>query len=212
MTTELVIVGIGDQGRACLAIADAMIRDGAPMKVRGFVDDSPTPVNRDRIERQGYPLLGNFAAVLADHRDAEACLGIGNGRLRRALDAQLTAQEVPCATLVHPDSTIGPGVEIEPGCVVFAGARLTTNIRAGRHVHINQNVTIGHDTTLGNFVSLNPLAAVSGDCTIADEVMRGVGAVVLQGVSVGAGSVVGGSACVVRDVPPNVTVKGVPAG
>ena len=41
--------------------------------------------------------------------------------------------------------------------------------------------------------------------------MIGANAVVLQGLSVGPGATVGAGACVVRDVPADVTVKGVPA-
>ncbi len=95
--------------------------------------------------------------------------------------------------------------------MVCAGVRVTTNIHLGQHVHLNINATVGHDSSIGDFVSVNPLASISGDCVIEDEVLIGVGGVVLNGVTVGRASVVGGSACVVKDVPPGVVVKGIPA-
>jgi acyl-[acyl carrier protein]--UDP-N-acetylglucosamine O-acyltransferase len=65
------------------------------------------------------------------------------------------------------------------------GVRITTNIAIGQHVHINLNATVGHDTSIGDFVSLNPLASISGDCVIEDDVLVGVGGIVLNGLRLG---------------------------
>jgi acetyltransferase-like isoleucine patch superfamily enzyme len=78
-------------------------------------------------------------------------------------------------------------------------------------VHLNQNATVGHDSVLDAFVQVNPLAAVSGDCWLGERVLIGTTAAVLQGLSVGAGATVGAGACVVRPVPGDTVVKGVPA-
>ncbi len=95
--------------------------------------------------------------------------------------------------------------------MIFAGARLTTNIKLGRHVQINQNATVGHDSLLDDYATINPMAAISGNVHVGAAGMVGAGAVILQGLSVGARARIGASACVVRDVPEDVTVKGVPA-
>jgi acetyltransferase-like isoleucine patch superfamily enzyme len=76
-------------------------------------------------------------------------------------------------------------------------------------VHVN--ATVGHDTTLADFVSLYPQAAVSGDCEIDAAVTVGASAAVLQGRRIGRNAFIGAGAVVVRDVPPEHTVKGVPA-
>jgi serine acetyltransferase len=78
-------------------------------------------------------------------------------------------------------------------------------------VHIDQNATIGHDTTIGAFSRLNPQACVSGSVKIADGVLVGASATVLQGLSVAARATVGAGSVVVRDVAADSTVKGVPA-
>jgi acetyltransferase-like isoleucine patch superfamily enzyme len=64
---------------------------------------------------------------------------------------------------------------------------------------------------VGDFVSINPLAAVSGGCRLERGVMVGTNAAVLQDLTVGTDAVVGAGACVVRDVPAGAVVKGVPA-
>ena len=54
-------------------------------------------------------------------------------------------------------------------------------------------------------------AMVTSSVTLGDEVMMGTHSAILQGLTMGSRSVAGASACVVKDVPPDTVVKGVPA-
>ncbi|WP_181309849.1 NeuD/PglB/VioB family sugar acetyltransferase [Nocardioides campestrisoli] len=211
---ELVVVGAGGFGREVLDVVDAIGPDS--WQVVGVVDDGPTEKNLELLARRDVAYLGTLESLLAQ-RDAGSVtashyvVGIGSPAVRRAVAERLDAAGLQPATLVHPTVTTGFDVTVGPGSVVCAGVRLTTNIRLGRHVHLNLNTTVGHDTVIGDYVSANPLASISGDCVLEDEVLVGVAGVVLNGLTVGRGSVVGGSACVVKDVPPGVVVKGIPA-
>lgn len=213
MTESLVIIGAGGFGREVLDIVDAINAQSQTPRwqVLGVVDDAPAPINLERLAARGVEFLGGTEVPVGWTTPVFYALGIGNPKVRRILAERYDAAQLKAATLVHPSVTTGFGVEVGPGAVICAGVRLTTNIRIGRHVHLNLNVTVGHDTALGDFVSINPLASISGDCVIESEVLVGVAGVVLNGLTVGIGSTVGGSACVVRDVPAGVTVKGVPA-
>ncbi len=70
---------------------------------------------------------------------------------------------------------------------------------------------MGHDCVFDDHVSVNPLAAVSGEVRLESGVLIGTTAAVLQGLRVGRDATVGAGACVVRDVPAGAVVKGVPA-
>ncbi|WP_433392441.1 acetyltransferase [Micromonospora sp. KLBMP9576] len=214
MTTQLVVVGCGGHGREVLAIVRA-INDVAPGRPPwhplGVVDDRPTEENLKRLQRLDVPYLGDVAWLHDAPPDARHVIGIGDPRVRRAVDQRITGHRPPAASLVHPDATVGPETVHGPGFVVFAGARVTTNVVIGRHVHLNQNVTVGHDSTLDDYVSVNPLGVVSGDCHLAEGALVGTAAAVLEQLRVGRDSTVGACACVVRDVPDGRVVKGVPA-
>ena len=213
MSEEIVIVGAGGFGREVVDVVEAInaeLREPR-WRVRGVVDDAPSPVNLGRLAVRGVEFLGGTEVAAAWAGEASFVVGIGSPHLRRRIAERYEKAGLEPATLVHPSVTRGFDVRVGSGSVICAGVRLTTNISLGRHVHLNLNSTVGHDTSLGDFVSVNPLASISGDCVIEDEVVIGVAGVILNGLTVGRGAVVGGSACVVKDVPPDVVVKGVPA-
>ena len=88
---------------------------------------------------------------------------------------------------------------------------LTCDITLGRFVLLNLGCTVGHDAVLGDFCSLMPHANVSGAARLEHGVYLGTNATVIQGVRVGAHTIVGAGAVAVRDLPANVTAVGVPA-
>lgn len=213
MSLDLVVVGCGGHGREIAQLVDAVNRAATrpPWRLLGFVDDNPSEVNRKRVEAGGRAYLGPLAALADLPPHTHLVLGLGDPRVRRAVARRVDAVGLPAASLVHPDATVGDDLAAGEGLVVFAGARITTNVTAGRHLHVNQNATLAHDCVAGDFVSLHPLAAVSGEVELGTGALVGAGAVVLPGLRVGAGATVGAGACVTRDVPPDSVVKGVPA-
>lgn len=99
----------------------------------------------------------------------------------------------PMATLYITTPDIGPGLYIQHGFATIISAR-----RIGRDAWINQQVTIGY-------------ANRDDAPTLGDGVTISAGAKVIGAVHVGDRSKVGANAVVVKDVPADVTVVGVPA-
>jgi sugar O-acyltransferase (sialic acid O-acetyltransferase NeuD family) len=207
---DLVIVGAGGFGREVADVVSAINAEAQTFNLIGFVDDGPSPEDVAQIDRLGIPLVGSVSEVLT--RPASGyVLGIGSGATRRLLDRQFQAAGWTATELVHPLASVGANVVLGPGTILCAGVRLTTNIRLGRHVHVNLNSTIGHDTLLLDYVTVNPLVAISGNVTVGEASMLGTHSAVLQNLTIGRDSVVGGGALVVRCVPDCTVVKGVPA-
>ena len=97
---------------------------------------------------------------------------------------------------IHPGATIGRGLFIDHGSGVVVGE--TTRI--GEYVTIFQGVTLGG--TGKERGKRHP--------TIGDNVVIGAGAKVLGDITVGKNSMVGANAVVIRTVPEDSTVVGVP--
>lgn len=217
MSTSIVVVGAGGFGREVVDVIEAMNAESPeqaarPWRLLGVLDDSPSETNLERLADRSIPFLGALDDFLRErHQDTAYAVGVGATAVRRRIAERCDAAGLAAATLIHPSVTMGSRVSVGAGSVLCAGARITTNIDIGRHVHVNLNVTIGHDTVVEDYVSLNPLASISGDCVLETGVLVGVGGIVLNGLSVGRGATVGGAACVVKQVEPGATVVGVPA-
>ena len=115
------------------------------------------------------------------------------------------------ANLVHPTTNVALTVRLDAGVYVGPHTVMAPYTRLGNLVFVNRSVTIGHHTTIGDFCTLNPGVNVAGRCRIGRSVTIGMGANIVDDVTVGDSAVVGAGALVTRDVPPRVTVYGVPA-
>jgi serine O-acetyltransferase len=101
------------------------------------------------------------------------------------------------------------GIEIHPAARI--GKRLF--IDHGMGVVIGETAEIGDDVTLYQGVTLGGVSLDPGKRhpTLGDGVVVGAGAAVLGPFTVGHGARIGSNAVVVREVPPGVTVVGIPA-
>ena len=100
------------------------------------------------------------------------------------------------------------GIEIHPGAEI--GKELF--IDHGMGVVIGETTIIGDGVTLYQGVTLGGTGKEKGKRhpTIGNNVVVGTGAKVLGNITIGDNSYVGANAVVIKDVPPNSTVVGVP--
>ena len=211
---NLIVVGAGGHGSEVLSyLRTLQVSVGGPRLV-GFVDEV-----RKNGPWEGTEVLGDFDA-LTRHlagRGPERYgyhLAVGSPDLRRRFFARLSQADLQSLlpwTLVHPGAIIGRDVTLALGVLVAPGGVLTTRIVVGAHSIINVGVSISHGCALGEFVTINPGARLCGDVQVGDGVTVGAGATVIEKISLGNGAVIGAGAVVIDDVPPGVTVAGVPA-
>ena len=97
---------------------------------------------------------------------------------------------------IHPGASIGPGFFIDHGMGVVIGET----------AEIGADVTLYHGVTLGG----TSLEKGKRHPTLGDRVVVGAGAKVLGAITIGADSRIGANAVVVKSVPPNSVVVGVP--
>jgi serine O-acetyltransferase len=97
---------------------------------------------------------------------------------------------------IHPGATIGKRFFIDHGMGVVIGET----------AEIGENVTIYHGVTLGG----TSLSKGKRHPTLECDVVVGAGAKILGAITIGEASRIGANAVVVKNVPPNSVVVGVP--
>lgn len=112
------------------------------------------------------------------------------GRLLSQLIRTLTGVEI------HPGATIGHGFFIDHGMGVVIGET----------AEIGEDVTLYHGVTLGG----TSLEKGKRHPTLDDRVVVGAGAKVLGAITIGADTRIGANAVVVKSVPANSVVVGIP--
>ncbi|QGN31715.1 gamma carbonic anhydrase family protein [Microlunatus sp. Gsoil 973] len=117
----------------------------------------------------------------------------------------------PNATVIG-DATLAEESSVYYGAVVRADM---AEVRLGNGSNLQDNVVVhtdfGHPSLIGNGVSVRHLAVIHG-CTIADNVLIGMGATVLNGAQIGTGSLVAAGTVILEGtvIPPRSLVAGVP--
>ena len=208
MAEEIIIVGSGAHARVVFDILKAAGRSG---NVGAFVDvegKGEAPATMEGVQViQGLEAMHEYVKT----HEVTAILGHGNNSRRKSILPHLEGLGVKLGTAVHPSAIISPGVEIGGGTTVSAGTVLVTGAKIGKAVIINTAATVDHDCVIGDFVQIAPGAHLAGRVKVESEAFVGIGAVVIQNLTIGRASVIGAGAAVVRDVPPESLVIGVPA-
>lgn len=148
------------------------------------------------------PAATSFLEVLLTYAGVHALIFYRIARAFRSLGIPLLPRWV---------SQVGrfcTGIEIHPGATI--GRNLF--IDHGMGVVIGETTIIGDEVTLYQGVTLGGTGKEKGKRhpTIGNNVVVGTGAKVLGNITIGDNSYVGANAVVIRDVPPNSTVVGVP--
>lgn len=97
---------------------------------------------------------------------------------------------------IHPGAKIGKGLFIDHG----------TGVVIGETAEVGDNVTMFHGVTLGG----TGKEKGKRHPTIGNNVFIGSGAKILGNIKVGDNSKIGANAVILKDVPSNVTIVGVP--
>lgn len=128
--------------------------------------------------------------------------------------------QIPEDCFVAPNATIVGDVTMGAECSVWFNAVVrgdVNSIQMGNKVNIQDGACIHctyekTKTIIGNNVSIGHNAIVHG-CTVEDNVLIGMGAIVMDRVHIGSNSIIAAGAVVLEDteVPPGSIFAGVPA-
>ncbi|HTM66014.1 MAG TPA: gamma carbonic anhydrase family protein [Flavipsychrobacter sp.] len=128
--------------------------------------------------------------------------------------------QIPEDCFIAPNATIVGDVVMGKECSIWFNAVVRGDvnaIRMGHRVNIQDGACIHctyqkSQTIIGNNVSIGHHAIVHG-CTVEDNVLIGMGAIVMDRVRIGSNSIIAAGAVVLEDteIPPGTIFAGIPA-
>lgn len=194
-------------------VADVARADG--WAIAGFVDASPEKIHTV-VEPGGAAVIWTQAELFerlssSPLPDVAFAVAVGHNRTRLNLIARLHELAATVPVITHPSSVVSSSAELGSGTVVMPNVVVNAAARVGRGCILNSGCVVEHDCELGDGVHVSPNATLAGAVRAGECSWIGAGATVIPGQTIGEGSVVGAGAVVVRAVPPDTTVVGVPA-
>jgi sugar O-acyltransferase (sialic acid O-acetyltransferase NeuD family) len=209
---RIVIVGAGGMAREVKALIREINRIVPMWEFAGYVVTDLTKLT-DIDSRE--EVVGDYEWLRANANRVDAVtIGIGTptARLNVSEEIQSVLPDVEFPPLIHPTAHLDfETAQIGSGALVCSGVIGTVNIILDRFALCNFGCTLGHEAQIGEGSVINPGANISGGVKLGRGVLVGTGAQILQYITVGDHATVGAGAVVTRNLPPAITVVGIPA-
>jgi len=202
---NIVIVGAGGFGREVYLWAkDSFSQD--QYKIKGFLDDNSKALDGYNVE---IGVVGSIDKYEIKEKD-RFIIGIGTLAIKKQIVEKLMVRGAKFINLIHPTAVIADTAVIGRGNVIAPFVLISNCAKLNDFVVLNVYSSCGHDTRIGKYCTLSPYSAATGFVILEDEVFLGTHATIIPGKKVGYKSKVSANSVVMRDVPANKMVFGVP--
>ncbi|MDC1433197.1 NeuD/PglB/VioB family sugar acetyltransferase [Burkholderiales bacterium] len=197
-----IILGSGGAGRTAASIVELTGKN--PI---AFLEDSPKSKSVN-----GFPVAG----MIEDRfkfQDSKFIIAFGTRYMREriVLFEKMQHEGFVFANAIFPHAFIDRSASLGVGNVITAGCKVLPNVIIANNCFFCVTSSVDHDCEVQDGVYLAPGATLCGGAIIEEGAVIGANATILPEVRVGRYAVVGAGAVVVRDVPPDCLVVGVPA-
>jgi len=206
-----ICIVLGGGGHACVLI-DCLQASGH-VQLYGVLDRDRSRWGQKLLD---IPILGDvelLKEIVAKgvNRFIVGVGGIGDNRPRQRLFELGLSYHLEPLTVIHPTAicsrwaNLGQGSQLLPGSIINARAEL------GLNVIVNSGAIVEHDCLIESHAHIATGARLASMVRVGNGAHVGAGATVRQCITIGARAIVGAGAVVVKDVPPDTVVAGVPA-
>ncbi len=207
MTPRVVLFGTGDFAR----VASVYLAEDSPYRVEAFAVHDQYRTSDTLLGKPVVPF--ERLAELYPPGEVSLFVAVGFKRVnkqRAELVAECKRLGYTLISYVCSKATVWGDLTIGDNCFVFENNVIQPFAKIGTDTILWSGNHIGHDSTIGDHCFVSSHVVVSGHAKVGDYCFLGVNSTLRDGVTVGAESVIGAGATVLKDVPPGSVVKGTP--
>lgn len=199
---KIVIIGKGGFAKEVKWLIDSINRVEKEWEFLGYIDK----------EKGAEEVISDDSYIINTEENLFVTLAIGNPTLRKNIyEKYKENKHLHFPNLIAPSVYVSDSIQLGEGNIICSSTIMTVDILIGNFNIINLDCTIGHDVKIGNFNTINPGSNISGNVILKDLIEVGTGSKIIQGKEINKGVVIGAGAVVIKDVPCDTTVVGVPA-
>lgn len=203
-----VIIGAGTYGEVYLAY---LLEDG--VEIVGFLDDDS---NLHGTFVRGVPVLGGINMlenIKKTHRIEAVYCPLGNNKLRVEIMTHALELGYKIPNFIHHSVNIAPNVEIaNKGVYILSGTTIMPWCKICDFVMMSVNTIVSHHSNLEEGVFLSFGVNLGASITVHKYAYLGISSTIMTGVhQLGENCMIGAGAVVIKDVPENAVMAGVPA-
>ena len=186
-----------------------LIESSSIYRLYGFIDnhDLSRQFGLDHITYLGTDECRD--QYLKKNPDLNFVLGMDNPGDRKKILKYYNPKHF--VTLVSHLSHVSQRANIGKGSILQHRTTIMPFAKIGQGCLLNCNASIHHESVLGDYSTMAPGSILLGRVKVGAEAYIGAGAIVKENCTIGKGAVIGAGAVVVKDVPQNTRVVGVPA-
>lgn len=138
-------------------------------------------------------------------------VAVGNNSVRQRLCKRVQAAGFNLVNLVHPSAVVSPSARIGAGVVVMPLVVINARACIEEGVIINTAAVVEHDCMIHAYANICPNVSLAGNVVVGESTDVGIGSCAIQGMHIGANSLVGAGSVIVNHVADNVVAYGNPA-
>lgn len=195
---NLLIAGAGDSGREILAWISTQTND---FKFKGFLDDA---------KKHEEDIIDTIDAYPPGRDDVFAC-GLAEPSAKMQVVAKLRKKGARFINLIHQSAILLTPLNTAEGLVIGPFVYVANQVKLENFVFANVAASIGHNVIIGEGSTISAHCDLTGYVVLGKRVFMGSHACIIPGKKVGDDAIIGAGSAVMRNVPAQVTVIGVPA-
>ncbi len=197
---KIILIGAGGHSKS---VADAI--DRTKYQLCGFLDENKTGTH------MGLPIFGADIRSIPDYQTYKYFVAIGDVNCRKLWFQKVRAMGLELINIIDTSAIISGSARI--GIGNFIGKMVIINADAviGDNNVINTRALVEHECRVGSHNHLSTNSVINGNVVVEDSVFLGSSSVCNGQLTIGHDAVIGSGSVVIADVPPMVTVVGVPA-